>query len=171
MRRWPSPASECFGKNASQYLNLHDSQYAQINDAVHVPTGSRVALKKLLKEDHPFEEDITRHLSSDPLSKDSRNHCVPLLDVLHPPLKEGDRDLRILVMPLLRTFDSPIFDTFGEAIECIRQLFEVKFSYFLSENTSPLFCLRDWSLCMKIASHIGTFSFYPTFKTRSTRPF
>ena len=54
-------------------------------------------------------------------SKDSHNHCVPLLDVLHPPVKDGDRDLRILVMPLLRTFDSPIF----EAIECIRQLFKV----------------------------------------------
>ena len=83
-------------------------------------------MKILYKEDHPFEEDIARYLSSDPLSKDSRNHCVPLLDVLHLPLKDGDEDLPVLVMPFLRPFDSPIFDTFGEAIECIRQLFEVK---------------------------------------------
>ena len=101
---------------------------------MHVPTGSRVALKMLFEEDHPFEEDIARYLSSDPLSKDSRNHCVPLLDVLHPPLKDGDRDLRILVMPFLRPFDSPIFDTFGEAIECIRQLFEVR-SHTLCQKT------------------------------------
>ena len=101
---------------------------------MHIPTGSHVALKKVFKEDHPLEEDIARHLSSDPLSKDSRNHCVPLLDVLHPPLKDGDRDLQILVMPFLRPFDSPIFDTFGEAIECIRQLFEVN-SHCLCQKT------------------------------------
>ena len=95
---------------------------------MHIPTGSRVALKKLFEEDHPFEEDIARYVSSDPLSKDPRNHCVPLLDVLYPPRKDGDRDIRILVMPFLRQFDSPNFDTFGEAIECIRQLFEVGFS-------------------------------------------
>ena len=138
---------------------------------MHVPTGSRVALKQLYKEDHPFEEDIARHLSSDPLSKDPRNHCVPLLDVLQPPFKDGGRDLQVLVMPFLRPFDSPIFDTFGEAIECIRQLFEVRFLYPLSENTSPLIYLRDYGLCMKIASHIGTFSFYLVFEVRSARPF
>ena len=131
---------------------------------MHISTESRVALKILYKEDHPFEEDIARYLSSDPLSKDSRNHCVPLLDVLHPPLKKGSRDLRIRVMPFLRPFDSPIFDTFGEAIDCIRQLFEVG-SHSLSENISPLTYLRDCSLCMKIASHIGTFSFHQSFET------
>jgi hypothetical protein len=86
-----------------------------------------------------FEVDIARHLSSDPLSKDSRNHCVLLLDVLHPPLKDGDRDLQVLVMPFLRPFDSPIFDTFGEAIDCIRQLFEVRFStLFRKHHTTRL---------------------------------
>ena len=52
-------------------------------------------------------------------------------------------------MPFLRSFDKPIFDTFGEAIECIRQLFEVRFSYSVRKH-----------FCMKIASHIGTFWFY-----------
>lgn len=28
-------------------------------------------------------------------------------------------------MPLLRSYDDPAFDTFGEAVECFRQLFEV----------------------------------------------
>lgn len=56
---------------------------------------------------------------------DPQNHCVPLLEVLIPP--DETPDTRILVMPLLRPFDSPIFDTFGEAVECIRQLFEVGF--------------------------------------------
>ena len=69
-------------------------------------------------------------------------------------------------MPLLRPFDSPTFGTFGEAIECVRQLFEVRFPYSLSEITSPLIYLRDCSLCMKIISHIGAFSFYPVLETR-----
>ena len=153
------------------HRNILCFQNARVNDAVHVPTGSHVALKKLYKDEHPFEEDIARHLSSDPLSKDSRNHCVPLLDVLRPPPKDGGREIRVLVMPFLRPFDSPIFDTFGEAIECIRQLFEVILSYSLSENASPLIYVRDCSLCMKIVSHIGTFLFYQTFETRSTCPF
>ena len=133
------------------------SQYGQINDALHIPTGLRVALKKVKKEDYPFEEDIIRYLSSEPLSKDPRNHCVSLLDVLHPPLKEGDNDVQILVMPYLRPFDSPIFDTFGEAIECIRQLFEVRLGSFCEEvSMALLMYLRVCNLCIKITSHIGT---------------
>jgi hypothetical protein len=103
-----------------------DLQFAQINDALHIATGLRVGLKKICKEDRPFEEDIIHYLSSEPLSKDPRNHCAPLLDVLHPLVKDGDKAIQVLVMPYLRPFDAPIFDTFGEAIECIRQLFEVR---------------------------------------------
>ena len=96
-------------------------------------SGSHVALKQLYRdsEDHLFEEDIACHLSSDPLSKDSHNYCVPLLDVLYPHLKDDDPHLQILVMPFLCLFDMPIFNTFGEAIECIRQLFKVRFLYSL----------------------------------------
>ena len=64
----------------------------------------------------------------------TRNHCVPLLDVLHPPLKDGGRVLRVLVMPYLRPFDSPIFDIFSEAIDCIRQLFEVTLNPFFRKH-------------------------------------
>ena len=65
-------------------------------------SGSCIALKQLYKEDHLFEKDIVTRSSSDPLSKDSRN-TVHLLDVPHPPL----------VMPFLRPFNLPVFDTFG----------------------------------------------------------
>ena len=73
---------------------IEESVPAQVNDALYVSSGSRVALKKLFKEDHPYA-DIVRYLSSElePLSIDSCNHCVPLLDVLHLPLKDGDWDL------------------------------------------------------------------------------
>ena len=62
-----------------------------------------------------------QYLSSEPLSLDPRNHCAQLLEVLDLP----DHINQVLVMPLLRPFNSPTFDTFGEAVECFRQLFEV----------------------------------------------
>ncbi|CAA7263811.1 unnamed protein product [Cyclocybe aegerita] len=93
----------------------------QVIDAIYTPDGSSVALKRTDKSYHPYEEEIFRYLSSEPLSSDPRNHCAPLLDVLYPP--EDSRNI-ILVMPMLRRFDSPPFDTFGEALECFRQLFE-----------------------------------------------
>ena len=43
-------------------------------------------------------------------------------------------------MPLLHPFDMPIFDTFGEAIESIHQLFKVRFLCSLSVSTSSLVC-------------------------------
>ena len=73
---------------------------------------------------HPYEEDISKYLCSEPLASDPRNHCVPVLDTLYPPT---DDDLVIIVLPLLRRFDSPRFDTFGEAIDCFKQLLEVGF--------------------------------------------
>jgi hypothetical protein len=49
------------------------------------------------------------------------NHCVPILDVLAVPDEERD----IIVMPLLRRYSNPPFETFGEVVDCLRQLFEV----------------------------------------------
>ncbi|KAJ3507885.1 hypothetical protein NLJ89_g6055 [Agrocybe chaxingu] len=93
----------------------------QLIDAVKLEDDSRVALKKFRKSVHPFEEDISKYLSSEPLASDPRNHCVPILETLYPP---GDEDTVILVMPLLRAYDSPRFDTVGEVMDCFRQLFE-----------------------------------------------
>ena len=87
--------------------------------------GPRVCLKKVKKSDHPYEEEISKYLSSEPLASDPQNHSVQILESLNPP---DDADLVILVMPLLREFDSPRFDTLGEVIACFRQLFEVRFS-------------------------------------------
>jgi hypothetical protein len=36
-----------------------------------------------------------------------------------------EEDMAIIVMPLLRDYTYPPFGTFGEAVECVRQLFEV----------------------------------------------
>lgn len=66
--------------------------------------------------------DIQRYLSSEPLATDPRNHCLPLLEVLSLPNPE---DGVLLVIPMLRNFDDPRFETFGEAVAFFDQIFTV----------------------------------------------
>ncbi|KAJ7160404.1 kinase-like domain-containing protein [Mycena filopes] len=93
----------------------------QIIDAIRIADGASVALKLISKDDHPEEERIFRYFSTPDLAADPRNHCLPLLETLSPP---GDDDKLIFVMKLLRPYNSPRFDTFGEVLEFFRQVFE-----------------------------------------------
>ncbi|KII92697.1 hypothetical protein PLICRDRAFT_103575 [Plicaturopsis crispa FD-325 SS-3] len=93
----------------------------RICDAIRIADGSFVSLKKIRRSSHPYEVEIGQFLSSAPLVSDPTNHCVPLIDVLEVP---DDEDVVILVMPLLRYYDNPRFDTFGETIEFLRQILE-----------------------------------------------
>ncbi|KAG0695181.1 hypothetical protein DFH29DRAFT_282804 [Suillus ampliporus] len=103
-------------------------QYATVLDATRISDGEFVMLKAVRRSDHPFEVEIARYLVSEPLRSDPMNHCVPILDVL--PLPDEGRD--IIVMPLLRRYSDPSFQTFGEVVECLRQLFEGL--YFMHKN-------------------------------------
>ena len=94
-------------------------------DAVRDSDGKDVMLKKILKSEHPFEVEIGRFLTSPPLSSDPRNHCCPTLDVLQDPY---DDDMQLIVMPLLKRYNMPKFETIGEAVEFFRQSFEVSAS-------------------------------------------
>ncbi|KAL1689597.1 hypothetical protein GGG16DRAFT_114840 [Schizophyllum commune] len=89
-------------------------------DAIKLPHGEPVMLKRVNKL-HSNEVEITTSLSPLPLAKDPRNHCVPVYDVLEVP---DDDDLQILVLPLLREYDDPPFDTVGEVVDCLRQVLE-----------------------------------------------
>jgi hypothetical protein len=62
--------------------------------------------------------------SSHELRHDPHNHCVPLLDVidLSGRRKHGRK---LLVMPLLRQFDDPPFQTYGEFVASFTQICEV----------------------------------------------
>jgi hypothetical protein len=82
-----------------------------------------VALKLVSKSLHPNEAEIWEYLSSPELASDPRNHCLPLLEQLSPP---DAPDRLIFVMKFVRIFDTPRFDTFGEVVECLRQVFEVR---------------------------------------------
>ncbi|OCH84656.1 hypothetical protein OBBRIDRAFT_808083, partial [Obba rivulosa] len=95
--------------------------WSQVLDATRMSDGVMVLIKKVKTSLHPFEVDITSHFSSDPLVSDSRNHCVPLYEVLDDP---DDQNIKLMVMPFLREFGDPRFETIGEAVEFFRQVFE-----------------------------------------------
>ncbi|TFK74319.1 hypothetical protein BDN72DRAFT_81440 [Pluteus cervinus] len=94
---------------------------AAVVDAIRITDGKRVLLKKISKSNHPFEVEITKLLSSDALASDARNYCVRLLDVLQPT---DAPDITILVFPFLQQLTASPFDTFGEIVGFIKQIFD-----------------------------------------------
>lgn len=93
-------------------------------DAARMSDGLPVLIKVVMRKQSRGKSEIGRLFSSEPLASNSRNHCVPLYEVLEPP---GEKDKhRMLVMPLLRKFDSPPFDTVGEVVDFIAQVIEVR---------------------------------------------
>ncbi|OCH94858.1 hypothetical protein OBBRIDRAFT_788858 [Obba rivulosa] len=100
-----------------------------ILDAVRVSDKKMVAIKAIRKSVHPYEAEIGQYLSSEPLASDRRNHCIPIYDVLQDPY---DVDKLLLIMPFLRPYDNPRFQTVGEAVEFFRQVFQGL--HFMHEN-------------------------------------
>ncbi|KAG1827806.1 hypothetical protein EV424DRAFT_1389290 [Suillus variegatus] len=92
----------------------------QIASATRTSDGARVALKRIQPSLHPYEIEVGRFLASEPL-RQRENHCVEMLDVLQVP---NEADETILVLPLLRPFNNPPFETIGEIIDFTRQVFE-----------------------------------------------
>ncbi|KAI0041037.1 hypothetical protein FA95DRAFT_1501981, partial [Auriscalpium vulgare] len=92
-----------------------------IMDATRSSDGLHVAIKRVCVNAASEEVDVYQRMISEPISSDPRNRTVPLLDILQVPDGSGDR---LLVMPLLRPFDNPAFETFGEAVAFFTQIFE-----------------------------------------------
>ncbi|KAL1731257.1 hypothetical protein EV714DRAFT_271924 [Schizophyllum commune] len=110
-----------------------------ILDAIKLPHGEPVMLKRVNKR-YSKEVEISAMLSSPPLSKDSRNHCVPIYDILEVP---DDEDTQIMVLPLLRRYNDPPFDTVGEVIDCLRQVLEVNYGQIRVYDELTLFICYD----------------------------
>ncbi|KAG1801886.1 uncharacterized protein BJ212DRAFT_1571223 [Suillus subaureus] len=105
-------------------INCEDgvrSPHYRLLDAQRTRDGVRVSLKSIVISRHPYEIEIGRFFCTSPLSEDPANHCVPIYDVLEVPT---NGDLAIIVMPLLRDATEPYFDSVGEVVDCIHQLFE-----------------------------------------------
>ncbi|TFK22807.1 other/AgaK1 protein kinase [Coprinopsis marcescibilis] len=103
---------------AEDYLSFWKTDF---NDALTVADDRHVVLKRINEHEHPNEVEILRYLNREEISADPRNHCTPLLAVLQAPEDEG---YKIIVMPILRQYDRPEFDSLGEVVDFIRQLLE-----------------------------------------------
>ncbi|KZV64855.1 hypothetical protein PENSPDRAFT_738046 [Peniophora sp. CONT] len=120
--------------------------------------GELVVMKIIEKSAHPYELDIATFLSE---LKDLRNHCVPVLDFFDA---FDDVGRTIIVMPLLRRFDDPPFETVWEVSECIGQFFEgLKFMHDL--NVAHRDCF--WPNLMMDASSLYRKPFHPASPQRS----
>jgi len=102
-------------------------------DATRIADGKFVVLKSTKKSKHPFEAEIGSFFSTPPLATNPANHCVPIYEVLQVP---DDEDRVLLAMPLLRQYDNPRFDTFGEVLDFFRQIFEVLHSITISQPST-----------------------------------
>ena len=92
-------------------------------DATRISDGQQVMLKKVVPEEGPHELSIIRYFSSPELGGDPRNHCVPLLELIDAT--DIKLDKRLMVMPFLRPFSHPRFQTFGEFVAFFTQICEV----------------------------------------------
>ena len=90
-------------------------------DAIRMRNNKQVMLKKVLPEEGPHELYITQLFSSSRLRDHPSNHCVPLLDLID--LSHGDG--KLMVMPFLRPFNNPRFQTYGEFV-AFMQICEVR---------------------------------------------
>jgi hypothetical protein len=71
-------------------------------DATRISGGRPVMLKRLPIEEGPYEPQINKLFSTEPLSSDPRNRCAQLLDAIQLPNEEP-----IMVHSLLRPFGNP----------------------------------------------------------------
>src|SRR6266702_6046315 len=103
-------------------LALTDFQLRVCMDATRISDGRSVMLKRLPREEGPYELQINKLFSTEPLSSDPRNHCARLLDVVQLPNEDP-----IMVQPLLRPFYDPPLRTYGEFVTFFAQICEVRF--------------------------------------------
>ncbi|KAF4622391.1 hypothetical protein D9613_009142 [Agrocybe pediades] len=161
------------GKSRLRSEDGYPTGFAAINDALRIPTGSRVALKLLCKSINPFEEDIIRYFSSEEAKKDPRNRCIPLLDVIRPPIQEGEDEFVFLVMPylekpwivfvkLLRVCNSCTSTTQRPGINITRTALGFNFTHAYPSQSSRDFNIHN----LMMDCSIGPAKYY----TRTQRP-
>ena len=94
-------------------------------DATRVRDNRQVMLKKVLPEEGPHELRINQLFSSPELATMPNNHCAPLLEVIE---LQHSGPQKLMVSPLLRPFNRPKIQTFGEFVAFFTQICEVRSS-------------------------------------------
>ncbi|CAL1706283.1 unnamed protein product [Somion occarium] len=118
---WVPSWKDQFDPDLTRYEDSYSSRRRNILDATRISDSQMVTLKCISTQVHPFEVEITRFFSTEPISSHPRNHCISLHSVLNVPDVENTV---ILVLPFLREYKRPRFKSVGEAVEFFRQIFE-----------------------------------------------
>jgi hypothetical protein len=107
-------------------------------DAVRISDNLPVILKRASTKSpkHRFETDCTVGMVKKTLRSNPSNHATDIYDIIHLP---GEQEYEIMVLPLLRNWDSPCFETIGEAVDFFRQIFEVRHMFGFSTLCSRLY--------------------------------
>ncbi|KAH9162951.1 kinase-like domain-containing protein [Lactarius sanguifluus] len=146
------------------YFDFEDGQSQVLRvcmDATRISDGRPVMLKRLLSKEGPYELQINKLFSTEPLSSDSRNHCARLLDVIQLPDEDEEP---IMVHPLLRPFYDPPLGTYGEFVTFFAQLCEgVQFMH--THHVAHRDC--TWENIMFDPTNMYPKSFHPVKRNRS----
>ena len=121
-------------------------------DAIRVRDNVQVMLKKVLPQEGPHELRINKLFSSPELATMPDNHCAPLLDIIE---LQNPKPQKLMVFPLLRPFNQPKIQTFGEFVAFFTQICQVR-----PKSSSLLLLFRRWllrafNLCMSEMSPTG----------------
>ena len=136
-------------------------------DATRISDGRPVMLKRLLNKEGPYELQINRLFSTEPLLSNPRNRCVQLLDVIELP-----NEPPIMVHPLLRLYNDPPLRTFGEFATFFAQLCEVNSPESMDQTVQ---LPREYNSCTRTMLLTGMFtiaffySFFPQLSGTAPR--
>ncbi|KAG6876821.1 hypothetical protein C0993_000201 [Termitomyces sp. T159_Od127] len=98
----------------------------KVLDATRVSDGCKVMMKRV--DPAGSELYLAQYLSSPHWTGDTRNHTVPILDVICLPDTPTEA---LLVMPLLLRFNKVPFNRFGEVVDAMQQFLQARTNYFL----------------------------------------
>lgn len=96
-------------------------------DAIHEATGKPVYIKEVATDSEELR--ISRLLTQEEWADDSRNHCVPLKRVFEDP---RNPNVSYMVMPFLRSVNTPPFKSVREIIKFADQILEVITDHFVT---------------------------------------
>ncbi|KAH8115228.1 kinase-like domain-containing protein [Phellopilus nigrolimitatus] len=105
------------GKAVYECEDVLDNKERVLTDATRLSDGVQVAIKKVSSR----EARIAMMFSTSESFSDPMNHCVPIIDHL---IDNSDNEQEYIVMPLLRSFDSPEFYSVTELLDFARQTLE-----------------------------------------------
>ena len=92
-------------------------------DAICMRDDLPVMLKKVFPEEGPHELRTNQRFSSPEVATMPDNHCAPLLDIIE---LQNPEPQKLMVFPLLRPFNQPKIQTYGEFVAFFTQICQVR---------------------------------------------